>query len=246
MDLKNKTALVTGGAVRVGRSVCLALASEGCNVVIHFNESEDQAGALAKEIEGLGVSAFSVKADLSVAEECSGLIAQAREIAGAIDYLINNAAVYHRDDLAGADETKLMTELKVNFLAPVTLTRSFTEGRTSDDGSGLVGKIVNILDSKIAGNESGCLPYLISKKMLAEFTTVSAVELAPHYTVNGVAPGTVLSPVKEASAPKDPAGPVPMGEQCGPDDVGASVVFLLKSDFMTGQTLFVDGGQHLV
>ena len=246
MELKNKTALVTGGAVRVGRSTCLALARQGCHVVIHYRTSSDEAEALAKEIMGLGVSAFPLKADLAIQSECSELIGRAREFTGSVDFLVNNASVYHRDDLAASDESKLLSELNVNFIAPTMLTRSLVSEHKSDARDGVVGKIVNILDSKIAGNEPGCLPYLMSKKMLAEFTKVSALELAPHYTVNGVAPGTVLPPVKSSGSKKDPAGAVPMGEQCGPDDVGAAVVFLLKSDFITGQTLFVDGGQHLL
>jgi pteridine reductase len=106
---------------------------------------------------------------------------------------------------------------------------------------------VNLLDRRVAGNEVGCLPYLLSKKMLAEFTRIAAVELAPSIAVNGVAPGAILPPAGAAPGKTfDLAGPALLRYRCQPQDVARAVTFLLESDGITGQILFVDAGQHLV
>jgi NAD(P)-dependent dehydrogenase (short-subunit alcohol dehydrogenase family) len=107
--------------------------------------------------------------------------------------------------------------------------------------------VVNLLDHRIVGVPTDCVPYLLSKKMLAEFTRMAALELATSITVNGVAPGPVLAVDKRRNlAAREKAGDIPLARRPTPEDVAAAVVFLLESDSITGQTIFVDGGRHLI
>jgi NAD(P)-dependent dehydrogenase (short-subunit alcohol dehydrogenase family) len=246
MDLKSKTALVTGGAVRIGRAICGALADCGCGVVVHHEKSEIEAAELVKSLSTES-RAFAVRGALDSWKGCEAVLEKAWETAGGIDILVNNAAVFSKAGLMSVMEGDLMKELSVNFLAPVALTRAFA-ARLSDGSANSVshpaGKVINLLDTRIAGNAPGCVSYLLSKKMLAEFTGIAALELAPLITVNGVAPGAVLPP-PESSGQKDLAGHIPLNRRPTPEDVAGAVVFLLESDAITGQTIFVDGGQHL-
>ena len=189
------------------------------------------------------------------------MLSDAARKAGNIDALINNAAVFHKDGLMAVTERKFMAELRVNFMAPAVLMREFARiviDRSQKTGGAPSGKVVNLLDRRIAGAEAGCLPYLLSKKMLAEFTRSSALELAPYVTVNGVAPGAILPPpVKKGpgkpgkgrgvtAITRDLAGTIPLKRKCSVNDVAEAVIFLLESDGITGQVIYVDGGQHLL
>lgn len=240
MKLKGQTALVTGGAVRIGRAICEALASAGINVVIHYRHSAVEAEALRSALEERGVKAWALAADLNSEAACRDLIARATTVAGRLDILINNAAVFHKDNLLATTEDKLLAEFWPNLFAPLLLMRAFA-------GSCAGGKIVNLLDRRIAGLDTECISYVLAKKALAELTQLAARELAPRFTVNGVAPGAVLPPPgKGADYLHDHAGPVPLLKQVTPADVASAVLALLQHDSVTGQTLFVDGGQHLL
>ncbi|MEI6971780.1 MAG: SDR family oxidoreductase [bacterium] len=240
MDLAGRTAMVTGGALRLGRAVCEALAARQCNLVIHCRRSRKQAAALSRDLRRGGVSTFVVNGDLSTGAGCRAVMRQACRAAGKIDILVNNASVFGCDRIAGMTEKKMQEQLRVNFIGPVMLMREFVRQTAA-------GKIVNMLDRRVAGNEAGCLPYLLSKKALGELTRSAALELAPGVTVNGVAPGPVLPAVGRGLPPAMRlAGAIPLGRRPAPADIAAAVVFLLESDAITGQILFVDGGQHLM
>ena len=275
-------ALVTGGAVRIGRAICEALAARGCGVVAHYDRSERDATELTAGLRKKGIEAFAVKARFGGERECGKLIDAAWRKAGHIDFLINNAAVFHKDNLLSATEKKMMTEMQVNFLVPMWLTKEFarrigsplaqnswrkeyhslcsqrTLGETKEkyfsqrtQGTqslkNTLGKVVNLLDHRITGVPTDCVPYLLSKKMLAEFTKLAALEFAPSITVNGVAPGPVLTVDRRRNlAAQEKAGDIPLMRRPTPEDVAAAVIFLLESDSITGQTIFVDGGRNLL
>ena len=240
MDLAGKTALVTGGAVRIGRAICEALARERCHVFVHYRHSAAEAAALAANLAGQGVRAEPIEGDLDTEDGCEGLVSRVIEKAGALDILVNNASVFHKDTLRTATREKLTREFTVNLLAPLALMRSFAAASPG-------GRIVNLLDRRVAAHDPGCLPYLLSKKALAELTQSAALELAPGITVNAVAPGAVLPPPgKGAEYVRDLAGRTPLRGSVSPADVARAVVFLLQSDSITGQIIFVDGGQHLL
>jgi pteridine reductase len=240
MNLNAKTALVTGGAVRIGRAICEALAAEGCRVVVHCHRSRAAAARLAAELRAGGAQAWGVRGALRTQAGCERVVAEAWRAAGRLDILVNNAAVFHKDALATATERKLQDEFRINLFAPVLLTRAFARRART-------GKVINLVDRRVAGHDPACLPYVLSKQALAEFTRVAALDLAPRITVNAVAPGAVLPPPGKGSKYLyDRAGRVPLRRPVTPADVAQAVAMLLQADAVTGQVLFVDGGQHLL
>ncbi len=234
--LAGKTALVTGAAKRIGRAVSLALASSGVNVVIHYSRSSHDAETLAADLGRLGVQATPLQADLAEPEEAEALVGRA----GRIDLLVNNASVFEADTLETATLDRLVHAVKINAWAPFVLTRAFARqlGR---------GKVVNLLDTRVAGLDLAHAGYLLSKQMLAVITRMAAVAFAPGVTVNAVAPGLILPPPgqDEAYLARLARG-LPLRRHGGPEDVARAVLFLLESDFITGQVVFVDGGRHLL
>lgn len=246
--LEGHTALVTGGAVRIGAAICRALAARGCDVVVHCSRSGKAARLLARELKASGVRAWVVRQPFGGGHSPSELVDAAWDAAGRVDILVNNAAVFRKRRLAEAAEAAVREELDVNLVTPILLVRRFVQrlcaGRSRR--AGIRGRIVNLLDRRVATHEAGCLPYVASKKGLEEFTASAALELAPLFAVNAVAPGAILPPPGSgADYLRDAAGPVPLRVRCTPEHVAEAVVSLLLSDVMTGQTLFVDGGQHL-
>lgn len=249
VDLKEHRALVTGGALRIGAAIARALAAEGCDVAVHCNRSRAEADALAGALQRMGVRAAVVVGALDAAGQAEAVVDRAWEALGGLDLLVNNASVFHKDRLQDASEAHLRHELEVNLVAPMLCTRRFVQRRAeASDAAAPVrrGCVVNLLDRRVAGAEAGCLPYLVSKMALADFTRVAALELAPHVRVNGVAPGAVLPPPgKGEDYLRDAAGFVPLAVRTRPEDVAAAVVYLARAESVTGQVLYVDGGQHL-
>lgn len=239
MDLNGKKALVTGGAVRIGRAICEMLAESGVEVCIHFNRSYDAACALRDTLVEQGATAHIAESNLMTETACLDLMDKAVAMMGPLDILINNASVFNKQSLDQADMDAWMGELWPNFFAPVQLMRAMT--RHSEKG-----KIVNLLDRRVTSRDTACVPYLISKKALADVTELAALHYAPRFTVNGVAPGAVLPPPgKNEQYIRDHAGPVPLQVQVQPADIARAVKFVLENDTLTGQIIYVDGGQHL-
>lgn len=239
MELEGKTVLVTGGAVRIGRAICLAFARAGARVVIHHHASGAAATELVSEIRASGGTAFTVGGNLAQTDAVEGILRNAIAAAGPVDILVNNAAVFHKDTPDSLDAAKLDAEFAVNLFAPLLLMRAFA-------AQGRPGRIVNLLDRRIAGVDPSCLPYELTKKALAEATRSAALQWAPRIAVNAVAPGAVLPPPGEGpDYIRDRAGFIPAGRPVRPEEVADAVVWLARSDSVTGQILFVDGGQHL-
>ncbi len=235
MNLNGKKALVTGGAVRIGRAICEMLAGAGAEVCVHYNRSRNEAEDLQRSIEKVDGHARLFQADLKSEEACRHLIREAEPL----DILINNASVFHKHTIDESAMQVVMDELWPNLFAPLQLMRAFAE-------QGRPGKIVNLLDRRITSQDAACVPYLLAKKALTELTGLAALHWAPRIAVNGVAPGAVLPPPGKGEAyMKDYAGPVPMDIQVTPVDVARAVKFVLENDTLTGQIIFVDGGQHL-
>jgi pteridine reductase len=244
MNLRQSTALVTGGAVRIGRAICEALAAQGCGVIVHHDRSAAEAEALCQSIRRSGGQAWPLGRRPQHERHCESLLHDAAALTGEPAILVNNASVFHCTPLADADEASFMTELSINALVPIFLTRALARRLRA---AGSRGSVVNLLDRRVAGTEAGCIPYLLSKKMLADFTAAAAVELAPAVAVNAVAPGAILPPPHDdPNRPFVPAGGVPLARPCTPADVAAAVVYLASSEAITGQIVYVDGGQHLV
>jgi len=238
--------LVTGGAVRIGRAICERLAGCGCVVAVHYRNSKAAALELVDNICCGGGRAFAVSGVLEGEDSCCRLVQDAAEVAGGLDILVNNASVFHKDDFLSVSELKFRGEIEINAFAPIFLSRAFAVLARESGMQLPYGKIVNLLDRRVAGVERGALPYILSKKMLADFTELAAIELAPEFTVNAVAPGPVLPPPGAGdNYVCDLAGAMPLDCRLTPQDVADAVVYLLGADAVTGQTIYVDGGQRL-
>ncbi len=226
-SLRGKVALVTAGARRIGASICRELAARGASVVVHYHHSEGEALALNRS---LGRGVFSVRGDLSTAQGCEWVFHEAVEWMGRVDILVNNASLFARD---GEMEPPALRAINVE--APLHLA-----GRVAAQPSG--GCVIHLLDSRIARAEPGGFSaYAATKRELAESVPRCAREWAPRVRVNGVAPGPVLAP----EGVREPAGDLPLGRRPDPEDVARAVAFLAEAGAVTGQILFVDGGQHL-
>lgn len=244
--LAGRTVLVTGAAVRIGRAIALALGAAGADVVVHARHARTSADALVAALRSLGRRAWRVSGDLETPAGAAGVFSDSVAAAGRLDGLVNNAAVFARRPLAQCTADDFEASWRINALAPMLLTRLLAEhvaARAAAAAPVAVAGVVNLLDQRIAHPAAGCMPYLVSKQALAAFTQAAALELAPQITVNAVAPGAVLAPV--AFDAREPAGSIPLGQRAAPEQVAAAVVFLLASPAITGQILYVDGGQHL-
>jgi len=237
--LEGRNALVTGAARRIGRAISLALAREGANVAVHYSGSEREAGELAVEIEGLGARAVALRADLSDPAELAGLVDLAAEALGTLDILVNNASIFPSDTFETVDLESLERNLELNAWAPLALTRAFAARCES-------GHVVNLLDSRLTGFDRTHASYILSKHVLSAITRAAALELAPGIAVNAIAPGLILPPAGEDDAYVERlAQTLPLKRHGSPEDVAAAAVYLVASRFVTGETIYVDGGRHL-
>lgn len=237
--LEGKTALVTGGAKRIGRAVGRALAAEGVNVVVHYHESASAAEELAAELQTGGAQAWTIHAGLEDSAQAEGLMARVIDVAGPVDVLINNASVFTESRLADLDPGGLHANINVNALAPALIARGFA-------AQGRKGAVVNLLDCRIDDYDKDHVAYHLSKRMLFALTRMMAVEYAPGIRVNAVAPGLILPPEgKDESSLASLASTNPLNRYGSPDDVTRAVFFLLRSPFVTGQVIYVDGGRHM-
>lgn len=239
MDMAGKVALVTGGGARIGRALCEALAGRGCAVVIHYRRSQKEARELARRLEAAGGRARAIPGALDTQAGCERLVSRAFKAFGRLDMLVNNASSFERTEFRNIRGSELDTVFSINLKAPVLLTRAFVERARR-------GRVLNLLDSRIAGHAPGQMAYLLSKQGLADFTRAAALELAPDFTVNAVAPGPVLPPERGSRTAREKAGAIPLRRRPTPGDVAAAALFLLGSAAITGQIVYVDGGQNLL
>lgn len=238
-ELSGKTALVTGAAKRLGRACALALAEAGVNVVAHYNRSAAEADALCAELQARGVNAWALAGDLAQPDEAEALFARAVALAGPVQVLINNASIFDPNRLADISFEQVTQNAAVNAWAPFVLCRAFA-------AQGLPGRIVNFLDTRVDGYDWPHVAYILSKHLLAVLTRMTALEYAPGITVNAVAPGLVLPPPGEDDSYLDRlTGSVPLQRHGTAADIARTVMFLLRSDFITGEVIHVDGGVHL-
>jgi NAD(P)-dependent dehydrogenase (short-subunit alcohol dehydrogenase family) len=237
--LSGQTALITGAAKRIGRETALALADLGINIVLHFNRSDDESADLAAQLRQKGVQSWTIQADFRRPDEYQSLIDRTLLAAGRLDILVNNASMFPQETLSDLTWQSLSANMEVNAWVPFVLCREFAHrvGR---------GKIVNLLDSRLVSYDWTHVGYILSKHVLAALTRMMALEYAPDITINAVAPGLVLPPPgKDESYINERAHTVPLRRHGGPQDIAAAVAFLVRSEFLTGEVIFVDGGRHL-
>lgn len=232
MNLDGKTALVTGGARRIGGAISRALAAKGARVAIHYRTSREAAEALAGELPG----ATAVGADLADVGACERLVYETRP-----DVLVNSAAVYEKVALETVDAAHWDRAINVNLRAPFFLARAagaLMKGRGA-------GAIVNLGDWAALRPYSGYLPYFAAKAGLLALTAGLARELAPEVRVNGLALGPILLPQGEEARTEAVQQATLLGRLGGEASVVSAVLFVLENDFLTGQTITLDGGRSI-
>jgi len=239
MDLSGKTALVTGGARRLGKAIVLALAGAGCDLVLHYNTSAEDAEATAEEARALGASVDLVQADLAV--DAAPAVARP-EGKGPIQILVNSAAMFPEDALMTIDPAIFDTTIAVNLRAPILLTSAYARALPDD----VEGAVVNLTDWRTKRPYRNHFSYTVSKGGVDGFTIAAAEALAPRIRVNAVALGAIIPPVgKSSQYLRDLAKDIPLRRVGGTEAVAEAVLFLLRSDFITGEILRIDGGAHL-
>lgn len=239
-SLTGRTALITGASKRLGREIALTLAAEGVGTVLHHNRSVREADELREEITGQGVPAWTVAGDLADPETAEGLLARAMEVAGPLDILVNNASVFDPGNLEQVAFEDLRLNAAINAWAPLVLSRAFAAQKRE-------GVIINLLDSRLRGYDFGHVAYILSKHLLEVLTRMTALEWAPRLRVNAVAPGLVLPPPgRDHAYLEGLASSLPLKRHGKARDVAQAALFLIRSDFITGQIIYVDGGRHLL
>lgn len=238
--LVGRTALVTGAAHRLGRAIADALAEGGCGIVVHYHSSASEAEETVAAIKAQGVAGAALRADLADPTQVESLWREAQKAAlGPVDILVNCAAVFPSDDLAGLAPATLEHTLRLNAVAPLLLSRLFA-------AQGSPGVIVHILDARMEAPLRRHVSYGLSKQMLADLTRLMALEFAPKLRVNAVAPGLVLPPPGMEPAQAERLARMNLLNRWGePRDVARAVRYLVDSPFVTGQVLYVDGGASL-
>lgn len=241
MELRGTTALVTGGARRVGRAISLALAAAGSDLVIHYGRSTADAAATAAEAEHLGARVRLVPADLSDPVAAEQVLDAADELAP-VQILVNSASGFPRDTLLDVTSGQWDRTFSVTVRAPALLTQAFAR-RLPDH---LDGAVVSVTDWRTSRPYRDHFSYTVAKGALDTFTLAAAEALAPRIRVNAVALGAILPPPGEDSEYlKALANEIPLRRVGGTEPVVAAVLFLLRSHFVTGEIVRLDGGAHL-
>jgi NAD(P)-dependent dehydrogenase (short-subunit alcohol dehydrogenase family) len=235
--------LVTGGAHRVGRTIVLALADAGADVVIHYHRSAQAAEATAREVETLGRRAVTVAADLGQIAEIDRLFQAVERECGQLDILVNSASVFEPVAFMQMTPEQWDGTLDVNLRGPAFCAQAAARLMTSGGG----GHIVNIADVIGLRPWPRYPHHSVAKAGLIMLTQVLAVDLAPAVQVNAVAPGPVLKPPDMSEKRWEAIGAASLlGRPGRADDVADAVVFLVTSDYITGEVLTVDGGSRFV
>jgi len=236
-----RLALITGSARRIGATIALALARAGYAVVLHANNSREDAERLAAAIKGAGGRASVVLADLADHQAVQRLIPSAAAF-GQLSLLVNNAGEFEPDDIETLSHARFQRAVAVNLAAPLFLSQAFA----AQAPAGVDASIVNIVDQRVLKPNPRFFSYTLSKSALHTATVTLAQALAPKLRVNAVAPGPTLpSPRQTETQFAAQSESLPLQRGPRPDDIAAAVLYLAQAKSVTGVTIPVDGGQHL-
>jgi NAD(P)-dependent dehydrogenase (short-subunit alcohol dehydrogenase family) len=247
VELRGKVALVTGGAVRVGKAITLMLAAEGADVVLNYHTSAEEAEATAAQARSLGVRALPVRCDVSNPDDVSAMKQEILRQHGGVDVIVNSASPFTATPVAGdtlhgdgLEKWQRVTGALVD--GPWFITTALAPSMLERGG----GVIVNIVDLAVWQPWRGFAAHTAGKSALVGLTRQLALELAPTIRVNAVAPGPVLPPPGYAPEKIEAvARRTLLGRWGSPQDVAHAVRFLIEADYVTGEVLVVDGGERL-
>jgi len=240
--------LVTGAARRVGRAIALELATHGFDVAVHYRGSQDDAFATVAELKRAGAAAHAFQADLSIEAACRALVPAVAARFGRIDAVVNNASVFEHDDVASFSVAAMETHWRANTAPAVLLAQALhTQLAQPAEAGASTGCVVNIIDQKLWNPNPDHFSYTLSKAALQAATVMLAQALAPALRVCGVAPGVTLASGPMSADEFEQAHRLtPLQRSSTPADIAHAVRFLIESPAITGTTLLVDGGQHLM
>lgn len=245
-----RTVLVTGAALRLGRHIALALAASGWRVAVHYRASRQEALDTVAACAVLAGASAAFEADFDDEAAVRALLPRVVAHFGALDAVVNSASLFEHDDAASFGFARFEKHLRSNTAAPILLAQALHQhlhDRAVAGDSEVQGAVVNLLDQKLWNPNPDFLSYTLSKAALEAANTMLAQALAPRLRVVGVAPGlTLTSPFLTPDKFDQLHRLSPLGRSSTPDDVAATVKFALDNRSITGTTLLVDGGQHLM
>jgi NAD(P)-dependent dehydrogenase (short-subunit alcohol dehydrogenase family) len=243
MELVERVAIVTGAAVRLGRAQALALAEQGARLVIHYNSSSGRADEVVRQIQSMGGDAIAVQADLSQPLQAPAIVDRAIARFGQIDILVNNASIFQPGTWDDTTEENWDRHFDINLKSPFFLTQAFAK----QIGTERRGHVVNIADWRAVSPGTDHVAYTLTKAALVAMTKSLAQALAPQIQVNAIAPGLILPPPGHGPEYLDQRAPqVPLQRTGSAGEITQALLFLLRSDFVTGELLYVTGGEHLL
>jgi pteridine reductase len=241
VNLTGRVALVTGAGRRVGQAIALALGAKGMKVAVHYNGSESGATETVAQLEAEGAAGMVFQADLSSDLGPKKVISEVVAAFGGLDVLVNSAAIMERTPFGEVTAEQWDRIMSINIRAPFFVAQAAAPYLRDARGA-----IVNIADLAAFETWPAYVPHGISKAGVVHMTRSLARVLAPAVRVNGIAPGTVLLPEEwDKAADERLRQTTPLARTGTPEDVSAAVIFLLESDYITGETIIVDGGRHI-
>ncbi|QSN61134.1 SDR family oxidoreductase [Caballeronia sp. M1242] len=246
---RKRAVLVTGAGKRIGRGIALEFARQGWDVAVHYGRSEQEARETVAQIESLGRRAVALNADLGIEAEVARLVPSCVETFGALHCVVNCASRFDEDTAADFGYAKLMQMTAVNVAAPLTLARTLHEATpdAAEDDESLRAVVINVLDQKLYNMNPDYLSYTLTKAALDTATVALAQALAPKLRVVGLAPGLTLISAAQTPESFEAAHRVtPLKRASTVADVAQAACYLANAHGVTGTTLVVDGGQHLV
>jgi len=240
--MKNKNVLITGAATRVGRAIAIHFAEKGWNVALHYFRSSSKAKELKKIIGQNFVKVALIKADLKNPKQTEKIFLLAKKKLGNIDCLVNNAALFEKDDILNFTVKSWNEHLNINLLAPTILTKQFAKQASKKTFS----NIINIIDQRIFNLTPYFMSYTISKTGLQTLTKTMAMRLGPNIKVNGIAPGPTIKSKRQTNTHfKNQIKSTLLKKTVRLQDICDTVDFLINNDSITGQIIAVDSGQNL-
>ena len=240
--MKSKNVLITGAATRVGRAIAIHFAEKGWNVALHYFRSSSKAKELKKIIGQNFVKVALIKADLKNPKQTEKIFLLAKKKLGNIDCLVNNAALFEKDDILNFTVKSWNEHLNINLLAPTILTKQFAKQASKKTFS----NIINIIDQRILNLTPYFMSYTISKTGLQTLTKTMAMRLGPNIKVNGIAPGPTIKSKRQTNTHfKNQIKSTLLKKTVRLQDICDTVDFLINNDSITGQIIDVDSGQNL-
>ncbi|MEY4883246.1 MAG: hypothetical protein RIS34_1100 [Pseudomonadota bacterium] len=245
-----RTVLVTGAAKRLGREIALALAKDGWQVAIHYRDSLEDATKTVADCALLAGASAPFRANLANESAVRNLLPQVINHFGQVDAVVNSASTFEHDTAATFGFASMEKHMRSNAGAAILLAQALhthVQARNRGEGQPASGVVVNLLDQKLWNQNPDFFSYTLSKAALEAATTMLALALSPEIRVVGVAPGlTLTSPLLTDEQFQARHQLSPLGRSSTPADVAATVKFALDNQSITGTTLLVDGGQHLM